>query len=945
MPSGKELKALVSISGQVDPSLGKSISSASTSMKGFEKAAKTVSKVAAVAIAAAAGAAVAAGKALVDLGAEFKDAENTIRVGTGATGKDLEDLYSTMEEVYKNVPTTLEDASSVIADYNTRLGLTGDDLQGLSTQAIQVADMLGEDVSTVVEESSQAFQQWNISTDDMGAAMDYMFKVSQSTGMGFTELMSSMQSYGAQLQEMGYSYEEAAALMGQLDKAGVNTSEVLGAMKKSVTAMAKEGKSAKKGLTEYYTAIKEAGSATEATSIASEVFGSRAASTMSAAIRNGTLDVESLTSALEGSSETIGGAAEDTYTFADKWQMVKQNIETAVEPLATSLVEALESAMPYITQVVEDLQPQIEDFAEQLGPMIQDFAENKLPDLVDGVANLASGVGDAIGWIVDNWDTISKVGPMIQDFAENKLPDLVDGVGDVISWIADHWDVISKVGPVIAVAAVAIGPLSSAISGIGSVVKTVGSGIGGLVGKFSNVGSAAASATPAVAGASASFSSMAGQALLLVAAGAAVMLIAGAMWILVQAAIQLAEAGPAAVGVFVLLAGVAVGVTAAIVAIGSAATVSAVGLLAMGAAVLMVGTGIAIAAAGAALFCTQLPTIATYGPAAAAGILMLSGAIIAFSASTLMMTASLLTGTVALVAFGASALVGSAGALAFGVSMGIAAASCGILLAALLGIQASVSTINSDATSAASALTGMADSVSVVQSVLNGLGDLASSAVDALLSIFASAAPEAQADGTLLGTSLATGLKTGLAQANASFLAGMLMLKVTAAAQLAQLQAQFARTKFSLNHDIDLPHFALNGSFDAKANKVPSVDVKWYAAGGFTDGLSIAGENGTEAVLSFDPAYRSQNLSYWAKAGQMLGVDSTIIDLITGKAASGNTTEISLGGVSFSPNISINGNATKEDVIAAIREEEPEFFDLLDRYLMMKGRESYGYNF
>lgn len=909
MPSGKELKALVSISGQVDPSLGKSISSASTSMKGFGKAAKTVSKVAVAAIAATAAASIAAGKALVDLGTQFKEAENTIRIGTGATGDDLKDLYTTMENVYKTVPTTLEDASSVIADYNTRLGLTGDVLEGLSEQALQVADMLGEDVSGVVEESSQAFQQWNISSEDMSDAMDYMFKVSQSTGVGFTELMNTMQSYGAQLQEMGYSYEEAAVLMGQLDKAGVNTTEVLGAMKKSVTSMAKDGKSATEGLEEYYEAIKNAGSATEATSIASEVFGSRAASTMSAAIRDGTLDVENLTAALKESSETIGTAANDTYTFADKWQLVKQNLQTAIEPLATSLVDALDSAMPYITQVVEDLQPQIEDFAENLGPMIQDFAENKLPGLVDGVVELASSVGD------------------------------------VISWIADHWDVISKVAPVVMAVAVAIGPLSTIIGGLGSVIKTVGGGIGGLVGKFSSVGSAAASATPAVAGASASFSTMAGQALLLVAAGAAVMLIAGAMWVLVQAAIQLAEAGPAAVGVFIMLAGVAIGVTAAIVAIGSAATVSAVGLLAMGAAVLMVGAGIAIAAAGATLFCTQLPTIAMYGPAAASGILMLSGAIIAFSASMLMMTASLLAGTVALVAFGASALVGSAGALAFGVSMGVAAASSLLLMAALLGIQASVSTINSDASAAASSLTGMADSVSVVQSVLNGLGDLASSAVNAFLSIFASAAPEAQADGLALGNSLAKGLATGLATANTVFMAGFAMLRATAATQLAALQAQFANTRFTLNHNIALPHFALNGSFDAKANKVPSVDVKWYAAGGFTDGLSIAGENGTEAVLSFDPAYRSQNLSYWAKAGQMLGVDSTIIDLITGGVLSGRTTEISLGGVSFSPNISINGNATKEDVIAAIREEEPEFFDLLDRYLMMKGRESYGYSF
>ena len=65
---GKELKALVAISGQVDPSLNKSIKSASGSMEGFGKAAKTVSKVAVAAIAAASAAAIAAGKALVAAG-------------------------------------------------------------------------------------------------------------------------------------------------------------------------------------------------------------------------------------------------------------------------------------------------------------------------------------------------------------------------------------------------------------------------------------------------------------------------------------------------------------------------------------------------------------------------------------------------------------------------------------------------------------------------------------------------------------------------------------------------------------------------------------------------------------------------------------------------------------------------------------------------------------
>ncbi|WP_241360574.1 hypothetical protein, partial [Pseudomonas aeruginosa] len=76
-----------------------------------------------------------------------------------------------------------------------------------------------------------------------------------------------------------------------MEKAGVNVDEVMGAMKKSVSAMAKEGLSASEGLQIYYDKIKNAGSATEATTIASEIFGTRAGSTVATAIRDGTLAI------------------------------------------------------------------------------------------------------------------------------------------------------------------------------------------------------------------------------------------------------------------------------------------------------------------------------------------------------------------------------------------------------------------------------------------------------------------------------------------------------------------------------------------------------------------------------------------------------------------------------------------------------------------------------
>lgn len=120
-------------------------------------------------------------------------------------------------------------------------------------------------------------------------------------------------------------------------------------------------------------------------------------------------------------------------------------------------------------------------------------------------------------------------------------------------------------------------------------------------------------------------------------------------------------------------------------------------------------------------------------------------------------------------------------------------------------------------------------------------------------------------------------------------------------------------------------------------NETASITVPAYAAGGFTSGISIAGEAGTEAVISFDPAYRSENLSYWAKAGQMLGADVEDYSLSSGSSK----TSVNLGGVRYAPNITVQGNANKEDIIQAIRETWPEFMDMLEEWF--DGRDDFVY--
>lgn len=117
-----------------------------------------------------------------------------------------------------------------------------------------------------------------------------------------------------------------------------------------------------------------------------------------------------------------------------------------------------------------------------------------------------------------------------------------------------------------------------------------------------------------------------------------------------------------------------------------------------------------------------------------------------------------------------------------------------------------------------------------------------------------------------------------------------------------------------------------------------SKSVSGYATGGITDGVSIAGEDPRyphEYIISPNPAYRQQNLSYWAQAGRMLGADASDFNL-SGGSDSGSTS-VSLGGVTFAPNITITGRADKGTIMDAIEAEYPEFIDMLDEYLMSRG--------
>ena len=134
--------------------------------------------------------------------------------------------------------------------------------------------------------------------------------------------------------------------------------------------------------------------------------------------------------------------------------------------------------------------------------------------------------------------------------------------------------------------------------------------------------------------------------------------------------------------------------------------------------------------------------------------------------------------------------------------------------------------------------------------------------------------------------------------------------------------------------------------------------IPMLAKGGFTDGVSIAGEAGTEAVISFDPSVRSANIANWQKAGQMLGVDPMqaasvagagslttdrveVADIGGGSPAPGGTTTVGGGSFTFSPKITIQGNADYNVMMNAMTDAKDQFEQWFNEMMRKQQRTAY----
>jgi TP901 family phage tail tape measure protein len=253
------------------------------------------------------------------------------------------------------VPASFGDAGKAITVFSQKLGITGVPLQTLSEQVLELSRMTKTDLSGNLTAVTDVLNNFGVGAGDQSGKLDLLFRASQASGVSVAELAGTMSGAGVVLRDVGLNFDQSAAFLATLAKAGVDADSVMPALSKSLAVAAKNGKDASTVFNETFNAIKNAPDDVAASGIALDVFGAKAGPKLAALIREGKLSFEDMQKAISGGGDTILGASKDTQDFGEKLTLLKNRVFLAIEPIATQVFNKIGEVMDQLGPKVDQL--------------------------------------------------------------------------------------------------------------------------------------------------------------------------------------------------------------------------------------------------------------------------------------------------------------------------------------------------------------------------------------------------------------------------------------------------------------------------------------------------------------------------------------------------------------------------------------------------------------
>lgn len=397
---------------------------------------------------------------------EWDKGADAIVQKTGAAGDLLDEMNDSMNNLASSIPTSFENTGNAIGEVNTRFGITGQALEELSGQYIKFADINNTDVVSSIDNTQQALSAFHMGADKAGALLDMLTTESQLTGADVGTLTSELISNATAFQGLGINIGESIMVLGDMEMAGIDASDVLKGLSKVQQNAAKDGKSMQDTL----------GQAVSSMSDAIDIFGAKAGPKLYEAFSNGTLSVEEFAASATGTDglqDTLGAVTDtfnETVDPIDQWQMTMNATIPVLAEVGNTIMEILQ---PWLQKASDAIQ-QLKEWWDNLDPSMQENIVtiglvlvaigpviSILSKVVGGISSVISFIGflmSPMGLVVaaiaaiiaiivvlaKNWDQIKdktkQVWDQIKDFINSACDSVKQKWDGITGWFQTKWD-------------------------------------------------------------------------------------------------------------------------------------------------------------------------------------------------------------------------------------------------------------------------------------------------------------------------------------------------------------------------------------------------------------------------------------------------------------------------------------------------------------------------